>query len=99
MLTATSGKEKGSDCGAAFRVRPITGQVGFSEFLFRNSISRFNADTTNWPVLSFGSLSISISSAMSCGTRAAIVCDFRLIALVAIVDSFLQKSSTVWQKK
>ena len=50
----------------------------------RRLISLSKAATTNCPVLSPGSFHCSIESATSCGTLAAIVCDFPLTALVAI---------------
>ncbi len=51
---------------------------------WRRLISLSKAATTNCPVLSPGSFHSSIESAMSCGTLAAIVCDFPLTALVAM---------------
>lgn len=54
-------------------------------FLWRRLISPSKAVTTNCPVLSPGSFNCSIAPAMSCGTLAAIVCDLRLIALVAML--------------
>ncbi|CAM7585869.1 TPA: hypothetical protein L9H86_002935 [Klebsiella quasipneumoniae] len=51
----------------------------------RRLISPSKAATTNCPVLSPGSFNCSIEPAISCGTLAAIVCDFRLTALVAIL--------------
>ncbi|MBH3127248.1 host cell division inhibitor Icd-like protein [Serratia marcescens] len=49
-----------------------------------NSTSRFKAEVTNWPVLSPGAFTASTASIISCGTRAATVCDFAFTALVAI---------------
>lgn len=53
-------------------------------FRWRRLISLSKAATTNCPVLSPGSFHCSIESATSCGTLAAIVCDFPLTALVAM---------------
>lgn len=50
----------------------------------RYSDSRLIAAVTNCPVLSPGSFVASIALATSCGTRAAMVCDFEFTALVAI---------------
>lgn len=56
----------------------------FAFLRWRRLISLSKAATTNCPVLSPGSFHCSIESAMSCGTLAAIVCDFPLTALVAM---------------
>lgn len=54
-------------------------------FRWRRLISLSKAATTNCPVLSPGSFNCSIAPAISCGTLAAIVCDLRLTALVAML--------------
>ncbi len=51
----------------------------------RNSTSLFNAEVTNWPVLSPGTFTASTASIISCGTLAAMVCDLAFTALVAII--------------
>ena len=65
----------------------------------RRLISPCKAVTTNCPVVSPSSFNSSIALATSCGTRAAIVCDFALTDFVAISDLLRVRCSTVWQKE
>lgn len=62
-------------------------------------ISPCKAVTTNCPVVSPSSFNSSIALATSCGTRAAIVCDFALTDFVAISELLRVRCSTVWQKE
>ncbi|CDA00935.1 putative uncharacterized protein [Klebsiella variicola CAG:634] len=68
---------------ASHHCSPSSKLVAFLSF--RRLISPSKAATTNCPVLSPGSFNCSIEPAISCGTLAAIVCDFRLTALVAML--------------
>lgn len=68
----------------AFLVKDQPLDASLTLLRWRRLISLSKAATTNCPVLSPGSFHCSIESATSCGTLAAIVCDFPLTALVAI---------------
>ena len=96
-------KEKGSTANAALLHSASVDQSSDVSVLvlrrWRRFISPCRAETTNCPVVSPESFNSSIAFATSCGTLAAIVCDFLFIDFVAISASFIIRCSTVWHKQ
>lgn len=92
-----SGKEKGSIHSATLRDYSDGSALDFLRW--RRLISVSIEAAINCPVLSPSSFTNSIPWTISCGIRAAKVCDFALAALVAITVTPVVRCSTVCTKK
>lgn len=86
--------KKGSVVHATF----LDNSYSFDFLRCRRLISPRMAETTNCPVLSFSSFTVSIASIISCGTLACIFCDFSFFVPVAITVSLTIWWSTAYMK-